>query len=106
MNIIKNRMFYKNVFSLIIPIALQNGLFILLNMMDTVMLGKIDTGVEEAISAANIGNQPFFIYSLFIFGTVSGAGVLISQYWGRNDAEKINKIAGIALIFCFCIGLF
>ncbi len=105
MKLIKNPIFYKNVFSLVIPIALQNSLFILLNMMDTAMLGRVRVGADAAISAAGIGNQPFFLFSLFIFGTASGAGVLISQYWGKRDKDKINKIAGISISFCFLLGV-
>ena len=105
MKLIRNPLFYKHVFGLIIPIALQNALFLLLNLMDTIMLGRVEQGTEAAISAANIANQPFFIYSLFIFGTVSGASVLISQYWGKGMPEKIVKVAGVAFTFCVSIGV-
>lgn len=95
---------YETMFRLMIPICLQNVLFMMLNMCDTMMLGMLEKDAEIAINAAGLGNQPFFIYSLFVFGIVSGSSVLISQYWGAGDRKAINKIAGIALSIAVTIG--
>ena len=67
---VRDREFYRVVLSLAIPMTLQNVLQLLLNMMDTVMLGRLGDSSEALISAANFANQPFFVYSLFLFGMV------------------------------------
>lgn len=32
--------------------------------------------------------------TLILFGTTSGATVLIAQYWGKKDTQTIEKILG------------
>ena len=101
---VRDRSFYKVILSLAIPMTLQNVLQLLLNMMDTVMLGQVGESSEAVISAANFANQPFFVYSLFLFGMVSGMSVLIAQYWGKGDTDAINSIAGIAITAAIAVG--
>lgn len=102
--LVREREFYKVVLSLALPMTLQNVMQLLLNMMDTVMLGRIGENSEAVISAANFGNQPYFVYSLFLFGMVSGMSVLISQYWGKGDVDTINAISGIAMTAVVTVG--
>jgi len=101
----RDKSFYKTVFAIAIPVALQNVLSVALNMADTVMIGMLETNTEQAISAAGYANQMYFLYSLFIFGICSGSAVLISQYWGKGDFESINRVTGIAFIFAVSLGL-
>lgn len=101
---VRDRSFYRTILSLAIPMTLQNVMQLLLNMMDTVMLGRLKESSEALISAANFANQPYFVYSLFLFGMVSGMSVLIAQYWGKNDTDAINSIAGIAIISAIVVG--
>ena len=101
---VRDRGFYRVVLSLAIPMTLQNVMQLLLNMMDTVMLGRMEGNSEAVISAANQANQPYFVYSLFLFGMVSGMSVLIAQYWGKGDTDTINVITGIATIAVFVVG--
>ena len=77
---VRDRGFYRVVLSLAIPMTLQNVMQLLLNMMDTVMLGRMEGNSEAVISAANQANQPYFVYSLFVFGMVSAMSVLIPHY--------------------------
>lgn len=92
---IKEKTFYRTLIAFAIPVILQNLLGTALNMMDTIMLGGMG---EVAISAAALGNQPFFIFMLFTFGVSGGMGVLICQYWGKKDMNTINSVVGMALI--------
>ena len=101
---VRDRNFYRVILSLAIPMTLQNVMQLLLNMMDTVMLGRLQDNSEALISAANFANQPFFVYSLFLFGMVSGMSVLIAQYWGKGDTDAINSIAGIAMTAAVIVG--
>ncbi len=101
---IRDKSFYKLALSLALPMTIQNVMQLLLNMMDTVMLGQLGESSEAVISAANIANQPYFVFSLFLFGMVAGASVLIAQYWGKNDTDTINSIAGIAMIAGLAVG--
>jgi putative MATE family efflux protein len=86
--------FYKAVFLLIIPMAFQNLINVGVTTADVIMLGKVG---ETVLSAASLGTQVQFILTLILFGLTSGAAVLTSQYWGKQDIRAIEKVLGIAL---------
>ncbi len=88
--------FFRQLLLLAIPIILQNLISVSLNMVDILMIGQLG---EVSVSATSLGNQPFFIFTLFVFGLSSGACVLTSQYWGKRDIGSINKIITISLYF-------
>lgn len=88
------RIFYKNVFSLVIPLALQNLINVGVTTADVVMLGKVG---ETSLSASSLAGQIQFIMALILFGLTSGAAVLTSQYWGKKDIVAIEKVMGITL---------
>lgn len=88
------RIFYKNVFSLVIPLALQNLINVGVTTADVVMLGMVG---ETSLSASSLAGQIQFIMALLLFGLTSGAAVLTSQYWGKKDIDAIEKVMGITL---------
>lgn len=101
---IKEKLFYKNLIAITIPIALQNFISFATSMMDTIMLGRADnTGV--ALSASSLANQPFFILSLVCFGLSGASSVLSAQYWGKGDKNSIRYIYSIILKTAFLISL-
>ncbi len=86
--------FYSALVAIAIPVSLQNLLANFVNMLDTVMIGRLG-GTE--IAAVGLGNQIFFILNMILFGIASGGGVFISQFWGKNDLKGIRKSLGIIL---------
>lgn len=92
----ETRSFYKSVFLLVIPMALQNLINVAVTSADVVMLGKVG---ETVLSASSLAGQINFILTLFLFGLTSGAAVLTAQYWGKKDTRTIEKVIGIALRF-------
>lgn len=86
--------FYRQVTALAMPIVLQNLITSTLSMADTFMVGMLGEAPMAAVTLANI---PLFVVQLFIFGVQSGASVLISQYWGKENMEAINRVLGVAL---------
>ncbi len=87
--------FFKNLFKLGLPIALQNLVATSLNMVDTLMIGQLG---ETAIAAVALSNQIFFLMMLLMFGISSGTAVFTAQFWGKNDMEGIHRSLGLALI--------
>jgi len=87
--------FYNTLLKLAIPIIIQNLIASSINMIDTIMIGKIG---ETEIAAVGIANQYFFLFNLLVIGITSGAGVFISQYWGQKNEEYIQKTLGLSLI--------
>ena len=94
--------FYKRVFALVIPMALQNLINVGVSATDVVMLGKVG---EQVLSGCSLGGQVFFIFNLFLFGTASGASVLTAQYWGKRDTDSIERLLGIVVRLAVTVGL-
>lgn len=91
---VREKAFYKQLLTISVPIALQNLISFGMSMMDTVMLGSLG---EKQISASSIANQPYFIFTVFLFGLASGASVLTAQYWGKKDTAAISRVLAISL---------
>lgn len=84
----KNPTFYKSVFSLALPIAMQSLISIGVNMLDTIMVGSLG---ETALSATSLANSFISIYHIFCMGLGMGASVLVSRYWGMKKAAEDRK---------------
>ncbi len=95
--------FYKGVFALALPIALQSLISIGVNMLDTIMVGSLG---ENALSATSLANSFISIYHIFCMGLGMGASVLVSRYWGMKKAADVHEEeAGHALKQTVCLML-
>ena len=95
--------FYKGVFALALPIALQSLISIGVNMLDTIMVGSLG---ENALSATSLANSFISIYHIFCMGLGMGASVLVSRYWGmKKAADGHEEEAGHALKQTVCLML-
>lgn len=86
--------FYKNVFALVLPMALQNLINVGVTATDVFMLGRVG---EKVLSGASLAGQIQFIMMLIFFGITAGSTVLTAQYWGKRDTNTIEKILGMGL---------
>ena len=92
------KQFLLNMLAIAVPIALQNMISFGVAMMDSVMLGGLG---DKAISAANLGGQPFSLLMSIGFGLSSGGSVLIAQYWGRGDVARIRTVMRLSMQIVF-----
>jgi putative MATE family efflux protein len=74
---------------------LQNLINSFVNMVDTVMIGRLGT---TEIAAVGLGNQVFFLYNMILFGICSGGAIFTAQFWGKQDIQGIRKNMGLCLI--------
>lgn len=88
------KFFYKSVFSLVLPMAIQNLINVGVTATDVMMLGKVG---EKVLSGSSLAGQIQFIMMLIFFGITAGATVLTAQYWGKKDTKTIEKILGMGL---------
>ncbi len=95
MQIFKDRDFFPTLFSLVIPVLLQNLLNAGLNFVDVFMIGSLG---DSSIAAVGGANQFFFFYLMIVFGISSGAGIFAAQYWGNKDIAGIKSVMGIGLV--------
>ncbi len=98
----ERRSFYKSVFSLVLPMALQNLINVAVTSADVLMLGSVG---ETVLSASSLAGQVQFIMTLIFFGLTSGAAVLTAQYWGKGDTKTIEKVIGIAMRFSILVSV-
>ena len=99
---INKRKFYRQVFALVIPMALQNLINVGVTAADVLMLGRVS---EKVLSGASLAGQIQFVMTLILFGTTSGATVLTAQYWGKKETEPVRKIGAWAMRTGFFIAL-
>ncbi len=99
---VRDKVFYRSLAAIALPIALQNIISFGVNIMDSVMLGSLG---DVAISGASLGGQPFFILMMFSFGISSGGGVLIAQYWGKKNLGAVRRILSISMRLVIVVSL-
>ena len=98
----ESRNFFKSLFTIVGPIALQNLISAAVGSADVIMLGKVG---QDAIAAVNLASNIQFILFLFFIGLSSGVVMLAAQYWGKKDTHSIETIFGIGCKISAAIGL-
>lgn len=97
----ESRDFYKSLFILVAPIALQNLISAAVSSADVVMLNFVG---QSAIAAVNLASYIQFVLFIFLIGLSSGMTMLTSQYWGKKDSYSIETIFGFALKMSLAFG--
>ncbi len=104
MIITRDKRFYRLLFSIALPIAVQNLITFMVSMVDTLMVGALG---EIQLSAVSIANNLFFVLTILMFGLAGGSNIMISQYWGKGNIKTIHKILAIMYRVCLLItGIF
>ncbi len=97
-----NKRFYKILISLCIPIIIQNLISTSVNVIDTVMISSLG---EISVASIGVANQFFFLFNMSLAGITGGAGVFISQFFGKSDVNNIRKVTGFSTILAFILSL-
>jgi len=100
--IIHDKIFFRAMLAIALPLALQNLIQSGLNMIDTLMIGQLG---ETEIAAVALSNQIFFLLVLIVFGITSGASVFASQYWGSKDIKGLRESLSLSLLIAGGAGL-
>lgn len=90
----QKRIFYRGLIVLGIPLALQQFLNSMINMLDTFMLGSVS---EEVLTAASLANKLFFVFIIIIYGVTTGASIFMAQFYGKKDNDSVQKYLGVAM---------
>ena len=88
---------YKEMFKIAIPVSLQQLITVGINLMDTIMLGKMG---DAQLSASSLAGQFINLFMICCMGIGMGASVLTSRYWGMKDENSLKKAITIMLRFC------
>ena len=94
--------FYKSLFNVVGPIAVQNLISAAVSSTDVIMLSFVG---QTAIAAASLAGNIQFILIMIATGLSSGLVMLCAQYWGKKDIDSIRILHGIALRFSLIFGI-
>ncbi len=89
-----DKVFYKKLWQLMMPISLQSLMLALVAAADAFMLGRVE---QDAMSAVSLATQIQFIQNFVLYAATSVIAVLGAQYWGKNDIRTVKDILCIAL---------
>lgn len=94
--------FYKSLFHVVGPIAIQNLISAAVSSADVIMLGFVG---QTSIASVSLASNVMFILIMIATGLSSGFVMLAAQYWGKRDFEAIRVLHGVALRICAVIGM-
>ena len=92
--------FYNKVFRISVPFAFQQLLNSAMGIADSMMVSWIGQ-VTAVGTAAQIGN----LMMIMGYGICSGAGIFMSQFFGKKDELSQKKSFGLGVIVCLCNAL-
>jgi len=90
----EKRIFYRKLWGLVFPIAIQNLMTALVSASDAFMLGFVS---QTSLSAVSLATQIQFVHNLFMLALTIGATTLAAQYWGKGDTDSVEEILAIVL---------
>lgn len=99
---IGDKLFYRNVLRMVIPMILQNMVTNLVSLIDNVMVGQMGT---EQMNGVSIINQFIFVFNITVFGAVSGPGIFGAQFFGKKDYEGQKQTVRFRVLICILIVL-
>ena len=94
---IGDRVFYRRVAAVAIPIVIQSAITSFVGLLDNIMVGQVGT---MQMSGVSIVNQLLFIFNLCIFGANAGAGIFTAQFYGNDDAVGVRYTFRFKVMVC------
>lgn len=86
-----------------IPMLLGNVFQQLYNVVDSIIVGRYIG--KEALAAVGTSGPIIFLLVSFIIGITMGFTVVVSQYFGAKDIEKVKRAINTMYIFLFFVSL-
>lgn len=100
--LIGDKVFYKRLLLLSVPIMVQNAITNFVGFLDNIMVGQLGT---EPMSGVAIVNQLVFVFNLFVFGGLSGAGIFGAQFYGNGDNKGVRDTFRFKIILGIIIAI-
>ena len=94
---------WKRMVSFAVPVFLGNLCQQLYNTVDSVIVGKF-VGKQALAAVASTGNLIFMMTGFFM-GLFIGAGIVIAQYFGARNYEKVRSAVHTDIAFALCCGV-
>lgn len=92
-----------SIFLFALPMLLGNVLQQTYNIVDTYIIGQYIG--KEALAAAGASFPVIFLLVSLVIGVTTGTTIIISQYFGAGNLEKVRQSIDTAMIFLFFASL-
>ena len=99
---IDNRMFYKRLWTLALPISFQSLMLAMVAAFDALMLGRV---AQEEMTAVSLATQIQFVQNMFLMSGTAAGSILGAQYFGKGDRRTIEELFNLMLRFCGLISI-
>ena len=93
----------KNIILFAIPIIIGNVLQQLYTTVDAIVIGKYCG--DTSLAAVGTSSQPVEVLLCVFLGIGTGVSILISQYTGAKESEKVVSVCGTSITFIYIIGI-
>ena len=95
---------YKRILIFAIPLLLGNFFQLMYNTIDSVIVGNY-VG-KEALAAVGASSPVINLLIAFFQGLATGAGVVVSRYYGAGHQKKMSEAIHSFILFAVIFGLF
>ena len=99
---IDNRIFYRRLCELALPIAFQSLMLASVAAGDALMLGRI---AQDEMTAVSLATQIQFVQNVFLTAITAAGSILGAQYWGRGDRDTMGELFNMMLRCCGLLSL-
>ena len=99
---IDNRIFYKRLWTLALPISFQSLMLAMVAAFDALMLGRV---AQEEMTAVSLATQIQFVQNMFLMSGTAAGAILGAQYFGKGDRKTIEELFNLMLRFCGLISV-
>ena len=93
---IDNRVFFRKLWSLALPIAFQSLMLAAVAAGDALMLGRV---TQDEMTAVSLATQIQFVQNMFLSAATMAGSILGAQYFGKGDRKTISRIFNLMLVF-------
>lgn len=77
-----------------LPVAIQSALVAILSLADVLMVSNFGT---EATAAVGLASKWHFVAIMLMAGLSTASGILIAQFWGKDDPASAKTVTMIAI---------
>ena len=92
--------FYRRVAMVVVPMIVQNTLSNIVGLLDNIMVGRLGT---LQIPSVAVVNQLLFVFYLCIWGSLAGAGIFSTQFFGKGDMDGVRYAIRFKLLTAITI---
>ncbi len=94
---IDQRAFYRRLWTLTLPIALQSLMLAAVAAGDALMLGRI---AQREMTAVSLATQVQFVQNMILSAATAAGAILGAQYFGKGDRATLRELFSLMLRWC------